>query len=194
MLIPPDYINPPCGEEWTYHLTAYTGPPGVGVESDPSNTLTYTGPACTTSVVVTFDELYTACIRPDLCFDPTCGSCKQGYWIGAIGANDQSIQRLVPVGAPDILSYNFGQPVADLFFGSSTLTVELDPAEDLTVGMLVLDWDGAWPGGSIGGATLYGMKTIGSADVATGDYLMWVGSVPGGTGFGAVTIHLEVTP
>jgi LysM repeat protein len=194
MALPADYFDPLCGEEWNYHVTAYQGPPGVGVESDPSNVLTYTGPACTTSVVVTFDTLYTACIRPDLCLDFTCATCKQGYWIGEIEANGQSIQRLIPLGAPDITSFNLGQSVADLFFGTSALTVELDPAEDLTVGMLILDWDGAWPGGTVGGTTLYGMKTIASGDVATGDYFMFVSSVPAGTGFGVVTLHLEVTP
>jgi hypothetical protein len=38
------------------------------------------------------------------------------------------------------------------------------------------------------------MKTIAAGDVATGDYFMLVSSDPPGTGFGAVTIHLEVTP
>lgn len=193
MLIPPAYVNPPCGLTWDYTLKAYEGPPGIGVESDPSNAVTKAGPACTTSVVVTFDTLYTACIRPDPCFDLTCLTCQLGSWIGAVAANEQYYNRLIPLGAPDIESYA-SQPVSDLFLGNDTLTVELDPGEDLTVGMLILDWDGGWPGGTTDGATLYGLKAIDSADVATGDYFMVVSSVPSGTGFAVLTMHVEVLP
>ncbi len=183
---------PPCGETYDYEVTAYEGFPGVGPESDPSNTVTRTGPVCTTTVAVTFETLHTGCIHPDPCFDLTCVSCKLPNWSGVVLANEQYYNRLVPLGAPDIESYTV-HPVSDLFNGYDTLTVELDPGEDLTIGMLILDWDPPWPGGTYS-PTLYGMKTINSADVATGDYWMLVRSYPWGTGYGILVVHVEVLP
>jgi LysM repeat protein len=192
MVIPPSYPDPPCGEIWDYTLTAYEGPVGIGVESDPSNAESFLGPPCTTSVVVTFENLHTACIRPDPCLDISCATCKLPSWIGAVGANDQYYNRLLPLFAPDIESFS-ATPVASLFSGNDEVTVELDPGEDLTIYMLILDWDPPWPGGSYH-PTLYGTKTIPSASVATGDYWMVVSSLPSGTGFGILTMHVEVLP
>lgn len=184
---------PPCGVTYDYELTAYEGFPGVGPESDPSNTVTRAGPACPTTVVVTFETLHTGCVHPDPCIDPTCLSCKLASWIGVVAANEQYYNRLMPFPSPDIYSYMV-HPVSYLFNGYDTLTVELDPGEDLTLGMVILDWDGPWPGGSMH-PTLVGMRTIDSADVATGDYWMVVQSYfPTGVGFGVLLVHLEVLP
>ena len=192
MLVPSAFVDPPCGETWDYELTAYDGPPGIGVESDQSNAESFAGPACTTSVVVTFETLHTGCIRPDPCGDPTCVSCLLPNWSGVVAANDQYYNRLIPLGAPDIDSFTV-HPVADLFSGNDTVTVELDPGQDLTLGMAIWDWDPPWPGGTYS-PTLVGFRTIHSADVATGDYWMVVRSYPAGTGFGVLVVHLEVLP
>lgn len=180
---------PPCGEVYDYEVTAYRGFPGVGPESDPSNTVTRTGPACTTTVVVTFETLHTGCIKADPCGDPSCASCYVPNWMGAVAANDQYFNRLWPLGAPDIGSYTV-LPVADLFDGNDTLTVELDPGEDLTIQMLIIDWDPGWSLHPL----LYGSRTVASADVATGDYWMIVQSTTPGEGFGIVVMSLEVLP
>jgi LysM repeat protein len=192
-LIAEEDAYPPCGETYDYEVTAYEGFPGVGPESDPSNTVSRTGPVCTTTVAVTFETLHTGCIKPDPCLDPTCTSCTLPSWIGVVAANEQYYNRLVPVSAPDIFSYMV-HPVSYLFDGNDTLTVELDPGEDLTIGMLIMDWDPPWPGGTYH-PTLFGMRTIDSADVATGDYWMAVQSYfPSGLGYGVVVVHLEVLP
>jgi LysM repeat protein len=193
MLIPDTFPDPPCGETWDYTLTAYEGPPGIGVESDPSNAESFTGPVCTTTVVVTFETLHTGCVHPDPCTDATCLSCKLASWIGVVAANEQYYNRLMPFPSPDIYSYMV-HPVSYLFDGYDTLTVELDPGEDLTLGMVILDWDGPWPSGTMH-PTLVGLRTIDSADVATGDYYMVVQSyAPPGVGFGVLVVHLEVLP
>jgi LysM repeat protein len=192
-LIAEEDAYPPCGETYDYEVTAYEGFPGVGPESDPSNTVTRTGPACPTTVAVTFETLHTGCIKPDPCFDPTCVSCELPSWIGVVAANEEYYNRLMPFGAPDIYSFMV-QPVSYLFDGNDTLTVELDPGENLTLGMLIMDWDGPFPGGTMS-PTLFGMRTIDSADVATGDYYMVVQSYfPSGVGFGVLLVHLEVLP
>jgi LysM repeat protein len=193
MFIPPSFVEPPCGENWDYTLTAYEGPPGVGVESDRSNEVTMVGPPCTTSVVVTFGDLHTWCIHPDPCLDLSCATCKLHSWIGGIAANGHYIHRVSPVGAPDIESFT-AHSVSGLFFGTSTLTVELAPGDDLTIGMGVLDWDGLFPGGHLDGVTLYGERTIGSASVVTGDYILPVESAAPGIGSGYVDVHVEVLP
>jgi hypothetical protein len=192
MFVPQPFVDPPCGENWDYTMTAYEGFPGVGVESDPSNAVNFAGPVCTTSVAVTFETLHTGCVRPDPCGDPTCAACYMPNWAGAVVANDQYYNRLMPIGAPDIESYTV-HPVSDLFNGNDTVTVELDPGQDLTMGMLIFDWDPPWPGGTYTPA-LVGMKTIPSADVATGDYWMIVRSYPAGLAFGILIVHLEVLP
>ena len=194
MLIPPAYINPPCGEEWNYHLTAYEGPPGVGVESDPSNVLTYTGPACPTTVVVTFEELQTGCILLDPCLGPTCDACYVPNFEMTIWANGEWLERDPKWGPPDMDSYGV-LPMDDLLhLGDASMTVELAPTDDLNIGLLALDWD-PWDVYSL---LLWGGRTLTPAEVATGDYWFFTSSAPWDPwpwdAYAWVKVHLEVTP
>lgn len=183
---------PSCGLTYDYQVSAYEGFPGVGPESDPSNTVTRTGPDCPRTVAVTFETLHTGCIHTDPCSDPTCAACYMPSWIGGFGANGDYITRLMPLGAPDIQSYSV-YPVGDLFFGDDTVTVELAEGDDLTIELQIWDWDPPWPGGTYT-PLLLGDKVIPSADVATGDYFMVAASPTPGVGFGVVMLHVEVTP
>lgn len=194
MVLPAEYFDPPCGEEWNYHLTAYEGPPGVGVESDPSNTVTLTGPACPTTVVVTFEELHTGCIKMDPCPGyPPCNDCGVPNFGMLLGANGQLLQRNPIWGPPVMKSYEV-LPVDDLLhLGDASVTVELDATDDLSFGLLAVDWD--FPG--IYSLLLAGGRTLTPAEVATGDYWLFTHAPVGPWPWDAyawVKVHLEVAP
>ena len=194
MPLPPAYFDPPCGEEWNYHLTAYEGPPGVGVESDPSNTVTLTGPACPLSVVVTWETLYTGCIKMDPCAGfPPCDTCRVPHFTMLLGANGQLLTREPHWGPPYMQSYS-ALPMDDLLhLGDASVTVELDPTDNLSIGLLSFDWD---PGPTYS-LLLLGGRTLTPAQVVTGDY-WFLANAPVGPwpwdALGFVKVHLEVTP
>jgi hypothetical protein len=194
MAVPAVYLDPACGEEWNYHLTAYEGPPGVGVESGPSNALTYTGPPCPITVVVTFEDLYTGCILLDPCPGyPPCDTCSVHHFVMWLGANGVVLERNPIWGPPFMTSYGV-LPLNDMMhLGDASVTVELDAADDLTFGLAAVDWDP----GDIYSWLLGGGRTLTPAEVATGDYWFFVsntGSWPPGPAWGWVKVHLEVTP
>jgi hypothetical protein len=195
MGLPAGYFDPPCGEEWNYHLTAYQGPPGVGVESDPSNVLTYTGPACPTTVVVTFEELYTGCILLDPCpAYPPCDTCSVHNFYMWLGANGEVIERNPIWGPPFMTSYGV-LPLNDMMhLGDASVTVELDAADNLTFGLAAVDYDFGPPWYEL---LLAGGRTLTPAEVVTGDY-WFLANAPYGPppwdAVAAVKVHLEVTP
>jgi LysM repeat protein len=193
MVLPASYFDPPCGEEWNYHLTAYQGFPGVGVESDPSNVVTLTGPACPRTVVVTWDTLYTGCVKMDPCGDPTCNTCYVPHFVMLLGANGHLLTR-DPHWGPPYMTSNSQLPMDDLLHvGDASITVELDPTDNLSLGLLAFDWDP----GDIYSLLLLGSRTLTPEQVATGDYWFLthapVGPWPWDA-FAWVKVHLEVTP
>ncbi len=140
--------NPDCGETYNYHLVAYEGLLGVGPESDPSNIVTFEGEPCPRTVTVTFEELNTGCLLADCPpgFDE-CSDCDPDYWYGRVSANAERIRMERP-SFWDIIT-GFSQPHLHSFtgytvnglFGEDTLTLELGPDEDLTIGILLKDRD-----------------------------------------------------
>jgi LysM repeat protein len=193
MVLPAAYFDPPCGEEWNYHLTAYQGFPGVGVESDPSNTVTLTGPACPLTVVATFETLYTGCIKMDPCGDPTCAACYVPNFHMWVWANGESLEREPKWGPPFMESYS-ALPMDDLLhLGDASVTVELDPTDNLTLGLAAVDWD---PGPTYS-LLLLGARTLTPAEVVTDDYFFLTHAPVGPWPWDAwayVKVHLEVTP
>jgi hypothetical protein len=194
MALPAGYFDPPCGEEWNYHLTAYEGPPGVGVESDPSNVLTYTGPPCPITVVVTFEELWTGCILLDPCLGPTCDTCSVPNFHMLAWANGELLERAPIWGPPFMESYS-ALPMDDLMhLGDASVTVELDPADNLSFGLVAVDWDP----GPMYWLLLLGSRTLTPAEVVTGDYWLFTRSpvtdTPPWDAWAWVKVHLEVTP
>ena len=182
--------QPPCGETYNYQVTAYRGFPGVGPESPPSNIVDFVGEPCPRTVVVTFEDLYTGCIRGDPCFDLTCVTCdvhnfKTYAWANGTGVDESHIFDLV-----DITSYSV-IPMSDILTGGSdTLSVELAPGDDLTIGVRIRDWDFLYYED-----LLEGTRTVLSDDVVTGDYLLALDDPPGPyVASGVVLLHLEVTP
>jgi hypothetical protein len=195
MVLPPEYFDPPCGEEWNYHLTAYKGPAGVGVESDPSNVLTYTGPPCAINVVVTWETLYTGCIKMDPCAGfPPCDTCRVPNFHMWAWANGELLERAPIWGPPFMQSYS-ELPMDDLMhLGDASVTVELDPMDNLSLGLAAVDWD---PGPTYS-LLLFGARTLAPAEVATGDYWFFarspVTNTPPWDAYAFVKVHLEVTP
>jgi hypothetical protein len=195
MVLPASYFDPPCGEEWNYHLTAYRGPPGVGVESDPSNVLTYTGPPCPTTVVVTFEDISTGCILLDPCPSyPPCDDCKVPNFHMWLFANGESIAR-DPIWGPPYMTSSSVAPLNDMMhLGDASVTVELDATDNLTFGLAAVDWD---PGPSYS-LLLLGTRTLTPAEVATGDFWLFTRSpytsMPPWDALAFVKVHLEVTP
>jgi LysM repeat protein len=183
-------ITMPCGQEYNYQVTAYRGFPGVGVESDRSNTVTRTGDPCQTTVVVTFEDLYTGCIRGDPCLDITCASCEVKRFRAYAWANGTMVHQSHLSDPVNITSYSV-IPMSDMLTGGlDSLTVELDPGDNLTIGVRIRDWDFFWYED-----LLEGTKTIAFDDVVTGDYLLSLYDPPGPyVAYGVVSLHLEVTP
>jgi hypothetical protein len=199
MLIGASDAHPPCGESYEYNLTAYQGFPGVGPESDPSNTVLREGPPCPKTVTVTFEELNTGCILADCPpSPPDCDTCDVDIWYGNIYANGEEIEvekpsfwdLLLGWDVPDIDSHSI-HSISDLF-GDDTVTLELDPADNLTVGISIEDWDfgpddtlceGAW--------------TVPSALLAPGASFSWWLSCEGDppqAGEGILSFSVDVAP
>ena len=85
-------------------------------------------------------------------------------------------------------------PMDDLMhLGDASVTVELDPADNLSLGLAAVDWD---PGPSYS-LLLLGGRTLTPAQVVTGDY-WFLANAPVGPwpwdALGFVKVHLEVTP
>ncbi len=74
--LPPEY-EPACGESDDYYVTAYGGD---GRESPPSNTVTWTGPACPRAVRVTFESLTTGNLGGDEREYSTVGPITGDFW------------------------------------------------------------------------------------------------------------------
>ena len=90
--MPPDFraydvtsqANPPCGETYSYYLTAYGSEGGVIRESPPSNTVTWTGVPCPRTVLVRFQTLQTAYLGRDEREYETVGPIYADFWASAI--------------------------------------------------------------------------------------------------------------
>jgi hypothetical protein len=182
--------QPPCGETYSYHVTAYQGPPGVGPESPPSNIVDFVGEPCLSTVVITFEELHTGCMHADPCFDITCATCDVPNFKTYAWANGTTVQESHLFDPVDITSYSV-IPMSDILTGGrDTLTVELATGDDLTIGVRIRDWDFFYYEDLLEGA-----RTILSDDVATGDYFLVLEDPPGPyVANGVVLLHLEVTP
>jgi LysM repeat protein len=194
MLVQPSVM--PCGDTYSYDVTAYEGFPGVGVESDPSNAVTRSGSPCSRTVVVTFESLHTGCIRGDPCMDLTCATCEVPNFRAVAVANAEWVVRDHIGTPPDITSQSV-IPMSTIFphplwpWLDNVLTVDLDPGDDLTIAVVILDWD--WPPHY--GILLSGARTIDSGDVATGDYILTLQDPPGPyVASGSVVVHLDVNP
>ncbi|MEW5719581.1 MAG: thrombospondin type 3 repeat-containing protein, partial [Chloroflexota bacterium] len=72
--------NPPCGETYSYYVTAFGGEAGVPRESPPSNTVTWTGAACPRAVRVTFEALGTHNLGGDEREYDTVGPITGSFW------------------------------------------------------------------------------------------------------------------
>ncbi|MBI5301089.1 MAG: thrombospondin type 3 repeat-containing protein [Chloroflexi bacterium] len=76
--------SPPCGETYSYHITAFGGQAGAARESPPSNTVTWTGAACPRTVRVTFETLRTGNLGGDEREYSTVGPITGVFWASVI--------------------------------------------------------------------------------------------------------------
>lgn len=181
----------PCGTDYTYHVTAYRGFPGVGPESDPSNTVTRSGDPCPRTVAVTFETLHTGCMAADTCPDPhVCSTCIVSPWVGGVAANSESITRVwPPVHVPWIRSFAH-QSVAEMFGGYDTVALEMDPADNLTIEIQLYDYDGFW----VLTPLCLGSRVLEPDEIETGTYLLYCEGDPSTWATGLLELHLDVSP
>jgi hypothetical protein len=87
-LIPPEWYRPPCGERYSFTVTAFRHGHPDGPESPHSNAAeTYTGdPPCERTVVVTFETLTTRDLGGDQGRSDSVGPVYGGFY-----ANDQEV-------------------------------------------------------------------------------------------------------
>jgi hypothetical protein len=159
MLVYEEDITPWCDETWEFTLTAYEGVLGVGPQSLHSDSVEMVGDPCTKVVDVIMAPifplgLWTGCILND-CPEPEpgCGNCEVEVWYGSIYANGERIEReppplpppaeawVIPVDPNALIQSVWAHPIADLFEGQDTMTVNLAADEDLTIGISLTDWD-----------------------------------------------------
>jgi hypothetical protein len=192
--------NPPCGEAFNYHLTAYEGLLGVGSESAPSNIETLTGPTCPQTVVLTYHNLNTGCILADCPpSPPNCATCDVNKWYGRIFANGERIQ----VEQPSFMDIMLGWDVPDIdshhshsvsgLFGADTLTVNLGEGEDLTLGIWLKDWDFLFPD-PIFCAASHGVPSTSVAGLDGGTWVLHCSGTPEGPGSAGLIFSVDVTP
>jgi hypothetical protein len=146
-LLPDAWINPPCDETYRFHVTAYRGPLGGGVESISSDPVVLVGPACANVWHVTFSPMQFTCVTAD-----APGPCP-GFWAGPVYgtffANARSFH--FDSGPPGGLWVASGPSyhLLDLFFNpwchdcpaDNSLVVPVGPAESLTIGAIIVDHD-----------------------------------------------------
>jgi hypothetical protein len=188
-ILPDDsFEHPPCGQTWNYDLRAYA----PGQESGPSNVVSFTGPDCPITVVLTFETLYTGCIKMDPCLDPTCVACSVPNFEMWLVANGQWLER-DPIWWPPGMDSFSALSMADLMkLPDATITVELDPTDNLSFALLAADWDP----GNIYSLLLMGGRTLTPAQIIPGDWWFEVTNsiAPPYDAWGWVKVHLEVTP
>lgn len=76
--------NPPCGETYSFYVTAFGGQAGAGRESPPSNTVTWTGAACPRTVRITFETLSTRYLGGDEREYDTVGPITGDFWASVV--------------------------------------------------------------------------------------------------------------
>ncbi len=162
-------LNPPCGETYSFQISAYNGPVGHGVESPLSEPFEYppSGPEPCEGrrVVLSFGNLHTGCLPADCgeAAGPGCSNCLLNLWYGFITANRELLAHLPPECPSGVCAwvgpilksfscsnapYNIFTPclwppssTAELFDGQNTLVVDLGESEDLTIDILLMDRD-----------------------------------------------------
>jgi len=157
-------IQAPCEGSYEFTLTAYEGAWGVGAESDHSAPPVPVSGSfiCNKTARVQFDALSTGCLLQDCPTpNPGCTNCELQVWYGSVYANEQRIEKPVPVCDP-VAGCDFGPapwepltsvrcsacpwppfPVAGLggVFIDNSVQVPLGPMDDLTIGISLTDWD-----------------------------------------------------
>jgi hypothetical protein len=138
--------EPLCGSERDFHITAYGG----GRESPPSNTVTWRGSPCPRVVRVTFDQLHTFDLQDGSFHDNSIGPIWGDFYVqGTTGASlyFDSVdgppgKRLYSQRAYHIESmFRFMRDLGYRAPDTNSVTVELGPYDDLTIGGTINDQD-----------------------------------------------------
>jgi hypothetical protein len=143
--LPAAWINPPCDETYRFHVTAYEGPLGVGIESISSDPVVFEGDPCDDVWYVTFDQTRFTSLTADFPF--FAGPLYGDFWANTV--DPVSFNSGPPLGV-NILNMGFYYSILDMFFNqygicwdcpsNNSLRVPLQGG-DLTVGANLWDDD-----------------------------------------------------
>ncbi|MFB0534283.1 MAG: LysM peptidoglycan-binding domain-containing protein [Anaerolineae bacterium] len=99
--LPAAWLDPPCDDTYRFHVTAFQGPLGVGIESISSDPVVIEGLPCDEVWRVTFDQMHFTCLRADIAgFCPPPGGWLAGPIYGNFWANTKSV--MFDSGAPGV--------------------------------------------------------------------------------------------
>jgi hypothetical protein len=149
--LPPQWFNPPCGDEYRFHVTAFRYGFPDGPESMPSNHAVAEGdepgsPSCERQVLVSFDTLQTLQLPGDGRYDP--GDVGPVY--GRFYAGDQEVTfdgRCEGSGICSVfaLHHNREYDISSItdYFGSgpARFVVTVPNGENLEMGYSIRDGD-----------------------------------------------------